>query len=96
MKFEISPVFKNHKSAVIDLISNFESLTDSVDSGSRNKIKNAVLNNTNLCIKAFKKPNAINKIAYTFFRKSKAQRSFEHANRLLKLNILSPTPISFF
>ena len=62
MKFEISPVFKNHKSAVIDLISNFESLKDSIDSGSRNKIKNAVLNNTNLCIKAFKKPNAFNKI----------------------------------
>ena len=96
MKFEISPVFKNHQSAVIDLISNFESLTDSADSGSRNKIKNAVLNNTNLCIKAFKKPNAFNKIAYTFFRKSKAQRSFEYANRLLKLNILTPTPIAFF
>ena len=95
MKFEISSFFKNHESDLIDLISNFESLTDSADSGTRNKIKKAILNNTNLCIKAFKEPNVFNSVAYTFFRKSKAQRSFEYANRLLKLDILTPTPIAF-
>lgn len=96
MKFEINPFFKKEQSAIVDLITNFDSLEDSVKSGDRNKIKNAKLSNTTLCIKAFKKPNLFNKIAYTFFRKSKAQRSFEYANRLLSLGINTPTPIAFF
>ena len=62
MKFEINPFFKKEQSAVVDLITNFESLVDSVKSGNRNKLKNAKLSNFNLCIKAFKKPNLFNKI----------------------------------
>lgn len=96
MKFQINSVFKKEQSTIVDLIKNFESLVDCVKSGDRNKIKNVSLGNTTLCIKAFKKPNLFNKIAYTFFRKSKAQRSFEHANRLLSLGINTPTPIAFF
>ena len=45
--------------------------------------------------KPFKVPNLINQIAYKFFRKSKAKRSYEYANRLLKFGIGTPQPIAF-
>ena len=38
----------------------------------------------------------INKIAYKYFRKSKARRSFEYATILLKNGIGTPAPIAFF
>ncbi len=46
-------------------------------------------------VKSFKKPNIINKLVYSLLRKSKAQRSFEHANYLLKRHILTPKPIGY-
>lgn len=64
--------------------------------GKRNIIKIIKLNDFDLNIKAFKVPNLINQIAYKFFRKSKAERSFEYANKLKKLNIGTPNPIAYF
>jgi hypothetical protein len=47
-------------------------------------------------IKSFKIPNIINKIAYKYFRKSKARRSFEYACALLEKGIGTPEPIAYF
>ncbi|MBC7440466.1 MAG: Kdo domain containing protein, partial [Flavobacterium sp.] len=47
-------------------------------------------------IKSFKIPHLINKIAYKYFRKSKARRSFEYATTLLEKGIGTPQPIAFF
>ena len=49
-----------------------------------------------LNIKAFKIPNLINQFAYRFIRKSKAQRSFEYANKLIDLQVGTPKPIAYF
>ncbi|WP_298904254.1 Kdo domain containing protein [uncultured Psychroserpens sp.] len=46
-------------------------------------------------IKAFKIPNLINKIAYRYFRKSKAKRSFEYASKLKALGVGTPEPIEY-
>lgn len=96
MKFEFNAAYKNDKSPLTKLVIGFDAIVDPNSSGDRNQIKTTLLNGNGLCIKAFKKPNLINRIAYTFFRKSKAQRSFEFANRLLKLGILTPMPIAYF
>ena len=96
MKFEFNAAYKNDKSPLTMLVIGFDAIVDPNSSGDRNQIKTTLLNGNGLCIKAFKKPNLINRIAYTFFRKSKAQRSFEFANRLLKLGILTPMPIAYF
>ena len=63
---------------------------------SRNKLKLFKLEDQIINIKAFKVPNIINQVVYSFFRKSKAQRSFEHANKLIDLGIGTPTPIAYF
>ncbi|MDE7091924.1 MAG: lipopolysaccharide kinase InaA family protein [Muribaculaceae bacterium] len=46
-------------------------------------------------IKAFKKPSFPNNYVYTTFRKSKACRSFENAQRLIELGVNTPLPIAY-
>ncbi|WP_233592238.1 lipopolysaccharide kinase InaA family protein [Flavobacterium sp. RSP15] len=64
--------------------------------GQRNKIKLFELERKMINIKSFKIPNMINKIAYKYFRKSKARRSFEYATILLEKGIGTPQPIAYF
>ncbi|MCP4969818.1 MAG: Kdo domain containing protein, partial [Arcobacter sp.] len=59
-------------------------------------IKLFQLNEETVNVKAFKIPNIFNQIAYKYFRKSKAQRSFEYANKLKELDIGTPKPIAYF
>ena len=63
--------------------------------GKRNIIKLFDLDGLTLNIKSFKIPNLVNKIAYRYFRKSKARRSFEYANILLEKGIGTPQPIAY-
>mgnify|MGYP000129424343 FL=1 len=62
----------------------------------RNSIKLFDLQGEQINIKSFKVPNLVNQVVYNFFRKSKAQRSFEYASKLLSLGIGTPTPIAFY
>ena len=64
--------------------------------GERNVIKLFELEDKTINIKSFKIPNLINKIAYKYFRKSKARRSFEYATLLLEKGIGTPEPFAFF
>lgn len=63
--------------------------------GNRNAIKIFNIDNSFVNIKSFKIPHLINKIAYKYFRKSKARRSFEYANKLLENGIGTPQPIAY-
>jgi hypothetical protein len=65
------------------------------DNRQRNQIRLFELNNNNLNVKSFKKPNIINKIVYRYFRKSKASRSFEFATKLMEMQIGTPQPIAY-
>ena len=46
-------------------------------------------------IKIYKRPNLCNRIAYTYFRKSKAERAYRHALQLQELGIGTPTPVAY-
>ncbi|WP_339894264.1 lipopolysaccharide kinase InaA family protein [uncultured Algibacter sp.] len=81
-------------SELSEIIHNFNTYKNGV--GTRNVIKIIPINNVELNIKAFKTPNIVNQIVYKYFRKSKARRSFEYANRLLNSGINTPLPIAFF
>lgn len=61
----------------------------------RNHIKILQCGGLTLCIKSFCKPNIVNLLAYSFFRSSKARRSFENANFLLQSGVMTPTPIAY-
>lgn len=82
------------KEVVAQIINKINTTGTTVYKG-RNTIKTIESGLENWNVKIFKVPHLINKIAYRFFRKSKAQRSFEYANKLLDMGILTPKPIAF-
>ena len=92
---------KKYKSFEKD-IDNFIKSFDSINSqgylikDARNKLKIFQVKDIKINVKSFKTPNIINQIIYGFFRKSKAKRSFENANRLLNLGIKTPEPIAYY
>jgi len=95
MNFVISPRFKKEKQTILDIVDNFSTLGKKFDERERNQIRLIDFNGTTVNVKSFKKPNFINKIIYRYLRKSKARRSFEHANILLQNQIKTPEPIAF-
>lgn len=90
-----------NKNVVGELQGKLENLIDTFETieggeGGRNIIKIVRLDDLKVNIKAFKIPNIFNQIAYNFFRKSKAQRSFEYAERLIDLEVGTPRPLAYF
>ncbi|MBL1244960.1 MAG: hypothetical protein COA39_011345 [Sulfurimonas sp.] len=58
----------------------------------RNELKIIKYNNLSTVVKSFKIPNIINKVAYTFFRDSKAKKSYEYS---LEIGNFTPQPIGY-
>ncbi len=83
------------KTQVLEAIDTFEDPQKLVGVGIRNVIKIIEINGHRYNIKGFKIPNLVNKIAYRFFRSSKAERSFLYAHKLLESGILTPYPEAF-
>ncbi|EDM44714.1 hypothetical protein SCB49_14120 [unidentified eubacterium SCB49] len=96
MNFQFSNKYKDQQEAVLNLLSNFENEGEMLNDGRRNVIKVLRLDDQLLNVKSFKIPNLVNRVAYKFFRKSKAERSFENASYLLKNGIGTPHPVGFF
>ena len=77
-----------------DLVRNFKDKGKILSSG-RNQIKVFEIEGQKVNIKSFKVPNVVNKIAYRFLRKSKAQRSYEYASVLIEKGIGTPFPLGY-
>jgi hypothetical protein len=93
-------IFQSEKFAkddIFSLIKNFDNGDGKlIGDGNRNQVKYFRLNGAMINIKSFKIPATINRTIYQYFRKSKARRSFEHAQVLLKKGIRTPAPIAFY
>lgn len=96
MRNTIHPNYKNQEAEILKLISTFFGAGDLVVKGARNTIKTNVLGNEKVSIKFFQKPGFIKSIIYSFFRSTKAKRSFDYANYLLANGIPTPFPIAYF
>ena len=92
----IHPDFIDKTSSIDAMIHNFESSGTPFGNQDRNSLKLFELDGLTVNVKSFRVPNLINQIAYRFFRKSKAQRSFEYANKLMNLGIGTPQPIAYY
>ena len=95
MKYVVSPLFSAFDAKIQECILTFQTSGTLFGNGDRNTIKLFDLNGQSINIKSFKIPNLINKIAYRYFRKSKARRSFEYATNLLEKGIGTPQPIAY-
>ena len=87
---------KAFNTQLLDFIINFKSLGDMFNDGDRNVIKTMTIDGVLVNVKSFRIPNLINKFVYRFFRKSKAQRSFEYAQYLENHDFGTPKPLGYF
>ncbi len=94
-KFLLADNYLKDKSSLYSIIKNLFDYDDILGNPERNVIKKIPFQDDFIVVKSFKKPHLINKIAYKYFRKSKAQRSFEHGQKLLELGILNPEPVAY-
>ncbi len=95
MNLNIHSQFQKYEPSLSNFIENFTTTGVLFGNGKRNSIKLFELEGKTINVKSFKVPSFYNKIVYKFFRKSKARRSYEYANRLLKYGIGTPQPIAF-
>jgi len=91
----IHPRYTHIASEIENAILNFDTHAEILGDAERNVIKIVTIADKKYTIKSFKVPNFINQIAYRFFRKSKAERSYRYANKLLDLGIKTPFPIAY-
>ncbi|MDM1297959.1 Kdo domain containing protein [Empedobacter falsenii] len=95
-KIVVNQQFPTTKNEIKSIIDNFDLIDDYIAKGTRNSIKKKKLESGKIAtIKSFKIPNVVNKFVYRFFRKSKAERSFLYANKLIDLGFKTPTPIAY-
>lgn len=88
--------FISFSNEIEDIIHNYDIKGEAFGNQNRNSLRLFQLNEKTVNVKSFKIPNLVNQIAYRFFRKSKAQRSFEYAMKLLELEVGTPQPIAFY
>ena len=94
MKIVINPTYAILNSFVEGITSIFEFQGESIYKD-RNKLKCYTIDGYHIVVKKFRKPHFINRIAYSFFRPSKAKRAYEFALKLLELGVETPAPIAF-
>jgi hypothetical protein len=92
----VKPKYEILRSEINDIIMHFDTKGVAFGNQDRNTLKLFQLGKKTVNVKSFRIPNLINQVAYKFFRKSKAQRSFEYANKLLELGIGTPQPIAYY
>lgn len=95
MKITIHPKYKEQQEAILNLARNFFKEGKMLVEGSRNSIKTNFLGDEEVNIKFFQKPGIIKSIVYSFFKATKAKRSFDYANYLLEHDILTPFPVAY-
>ncbi len=96
MKAYFAPSLPLPEEIIYSCIENFDLKGTELGNQDRNKIKCFETEyGITVNVKAFKIPNLVNKVVYRFFRKSKAQRSFEYAQHLQKNGLGTPQPLAY-
>ena len=96
MKVVIADTYKSQETELRRIIATYDETGEMIYDGSRNSLKKFRLPDNVVIVKAFRKPNLINKIVYRFFRKSKAERSFLYAKKLESFGIGTPKAVAYF
>lgn len=95
MKKVFHPKYQDSELDIDGFIESFDSSGEYIKN-ERNALKLFQMNTKVINIKSFKTPNLINQIVYKYFRKNKAKRSFDYAEKLLSLGINTPQPIAYY
>ncbi|HIP01958.1 MAG TPA: hypothetical protein EYG75_00410 [Campylobacterales bacterium] len=92
MKYTLNPSFQNEfKDFLLHIKDYFQKSTHSIHKA-RNEVKIITHNNIEVVVKSFKVPNILRRIHYTFFRDTKAKKSYDNS---IKIGNFTPTPIGY-
>lgn len=94
MKIRIHPAYRRLAAFIERLPEKFDREGETLHDA-RNRIKAFEAEGERLVVKKFRRPTFPNRIVYSFLRKSKARRSYEHALRLRERGIDSPAPVAW-
>lgn len=90
-KLQLHPSYEHFQDFLLNIQEYFHQ-NDTTIHKARNELKIIPYKSIDTVVKSFKIPNIINKIAYTFFRGSKAKKSYTNA---LKIARFTPNPIGY-
>lgn len=93
-KYELNPGFESFRSFILNIRDIFPETGVTIKNG-RNEIKLLEHKGIKFCVKSFGNLNPFNRLAYSFIRPSKANRSFNYALKLLDMNVKTPEPVAF-
>ena len=94
MRIHLNPASEALRAFAEGLPGSFDQSGETLHEG-RNTIKAFEADGNKLAVKRFQRPDPLRAVIYTFFRRSKERRSYEHAERLRALGIDSPEPIAW-
>ena len=94
MKLYINPQYEHLRDDILSAIGG-NYVASKVFCHKRNIVEKFSMSGKEYVIKIYKRPNLCNRIAYTYFRKSKAERAYRHALQLQELGIGTPTPVAY-
>ena len=92
MKYKINPTYKNEFKDFLFNIQNYFQKTEASIHKARNELKIIKYENIEVVVKSFKIPNIIRKVFYTYFRDTKAKKSYDNS---IKIGNFTPTPIGY-
>lgn len=95
MQITVHPQYKEKEVLIPQLIDGFFDSGELIVKGARNIIKANILGDEKVNIKFFQQPGFFKSIIYSFFRSTKAKRSFDYANYLLEHKIPTPFPVAY-
>ena len=93
-KIILNPQYKSLYTFIETLPQNFNAGGEIVQDR-RNTIKKFKVNGLEINVKRYRVPIFINRIAYTFFRKSKACRAYNNAFEVIKRGFETPESIAY-
>ena len=94
MKVIVHPDYAAWKDEISRIPEEFDSRGETLYQG-RNTVKRFRRADTNWVVKRYKRPNIVQRIAYTFFEPSKAERAYRYAHLLKEKGISTPEGIAY-
>ncbi|RHJ94126.1 lipopolysaccharide kinase InaA family protein [Parabacteroides bouchesdurhonensis] len=93
-EYRISEAYAHLEKEILSIPERFDKEGELVYSG-RNILKVMNIGGIRMCIKSFKLPHIINKVAYAYVRPSKAERSYDYAMRMAEMGVGTPQPVGY-
>ena len=91
----LHPDFQSWKEWVLSIPQLFQKGEGEVIYKGRNELRAFTYQGQRLVVKAFRRPNVINRFVYGIFRPSKAKRAYKHANLLMEAGIGTPRAVGY-